>query len=204
VAPPVRLTPTATQAPSAGASPSLRRALAARPLFALGFGGILGAGWVIALGGWLDQAGPLGAVAAFSVGGVIVSLIGVCCAEMMTTLPRSGGEVGPVVNVASTCFAVGYVLVCVGVIRLRRTRPALERPYRVPGGQVIAFAAAAAAVGMTPLSLQGPAAATRRRIPLEWWALVVWLLSGAVVWVATGRTRARVTEAEQRTLVAGI
>jgi amino acid transporter len=474
----------------AGAGATLKRSLGTRQLFALGFGGIVGAGWVIALGSWLDQAGPVGAIAAFSLGGLIVSLIGVCYAEMMTTLPRSGGEVvyayelfgsracfaigwlltlayiattifealsvawligalfpvsagpelyhvwgspvaagdlvlalggmalityvnyrglepaaavqdlftylkiliaavfivaglvggkaanlvplvrvspsgsawagiaavmttapfwfggfntiaqvmeekaprtslrmagrtvvgsiiaaatfycliilaaamvvpwrqlvgvelpaaaafrtafgstllanlvlvaalfgiltvwngvaiaasrvlyalgraqllpgvfarlhprsgsptmaiafvglisalgillgrraiGPVVNVASTCFAVSYVLVCVGVIRLRRTQPALERPYRVPGGIVTAVAAAAAAVGMTVLSLQGPMVAAGGRIPLEWWALAVWIVVGALVWAATGSTRRRVTEQERRALVAG-
>jgi amino acid transporter len=111
--------------------------------------------------------------------------------------------IGPVVNVASTCFAVSYVLVCVGVIRLRRTQPALERPYRVPGGIVTAVAAAAAAVGMTVLSLQGPMVAAGGRIPLEWWALAVWIVVGALVWAATGSTRRRVTEQERRALVAG-
>src|SRR6185503_12573869 len=70
----------------------LARSLKSPELFALGFGGIVGAGWVVAIGGWLEQAGPGGAIVAFAIGGVVMSLVGVCYAEITTTLPVSGGE----------------------------------------------------------------------------------------------------------------
>ena len=99
------------------------------------------------------------------------------------------GAIGPVVNVASTCFAVGYLVVCVGVLRVRRAYPAVERPYRVPGGQATAFVASVAAAGMILLSLQGPATAARGRIPLEWLVLAAWSAIGAGVWAITRRQR---------------
>ncbi|MEJ7812284.1 MAG: APC family permease [Gemmatimonadaceae bacterium] len=111
--------------------------------------------------------------------------------------------IGPVVNVASTCFALGYLLVCAGLLRLRRTRPDLDRPYRVPGGAVTIPAAALTAAGMVVLSLHGPLAGAARGIPLEWWVLVAWVVLGAAFWVVTRALRGRVSEAERRALIAG-
>ena len=39
----------------------------------------------------------------------------------------------PIVNAASSCLALSYLVTCVAVVRLRRSRPDAERPFRVPG-----------------------------------------------------------------------
>jgi amino acid transporter len=44
------------------------------------------------------------------------------------------GGIAPITNMSATSFAIVFTLVCVGVLRLRRSRPADPRPYRVPGG----------------------------------------------------------------------
>ena len=61
--------------------------------FALAFGSMIGVGWVTAVGGWLDQAGPVGAIVAFVLGGAIMLCIGLCYAEATPMLPVAGGEV---------------------------------------------------------------------------------------------------------------
>ena len=71
----------------------LQRGVGARQFFTLAFGSIIGVAWVVVLGTWLDIAGPLGAVLGFALGGALMLLIGLCYAELMTTLPAAGGEV---------------------------------------------------------------------------------------------------------------
>jgi amino acid transporter len=66
------------------------------------------------------------------------------------------GAIIPIVNLASACFALGYLLICLGVLKLRRERPEHERPYRVPGGVVTAGLALAGSVFMLFLSLYQP------------------------------------------------
>lgn len=109
----------------------------------------------------------------------------------------------PVVNVASCCFAMSYLLVCLSVLKLRRTRPELERPYRVPGGRLTAVLAAAASLLMIGLALYQPAMAAYGRVPMEWTVLSVWTLLGCVFWMAAQGLRGRISEPERRALILG-
>ncbi len=73
--------------------PTLRRSIGRTGFFALAFGSMIGVGWVTALGTWLEQAGPLGAIIGFGAGGLLMICIGLCYAELCAMLPLSGGEV---------------------------------------------------------------------------------------------------------------
>jgi amino acid transporter len=87
--------------------------------FALAFGSMIGVGWVTAVGGWLEQAGPLGAILAFVFGGAIMICIGLCYAEATPMLPVAGGEVayaylafGPFKSfVVGWSLAFGYIAI---------------------------------------------------------------------------------------------
>ncbi|MBS0421409.1 MAG: APC family permease [Proteobacteria bacterium] len=61
-------------------------------LFTVLFGSIIGVAWIVATGMWIGQAGPIGALLAFGVGALIMSLIGLCFAEMMTLFPDANGS----------------------------------------------------------------------------------------------------------------
>lgn len=61
--------------------------------FTLAFGAMIGVGWVTAMGQWLTDAGPLGSMIAFAVGGAVMILVGLCYAEVTPMIPVSGGEV---------------------------------------------------------------------------------------------------------------
>ena len=78
----------------------------------IGFGSMIGVGWIIVLGDWLTQAGPMGAILAFVCGGLVTMLVGVCYAELATLLPVSGGEVAYAYEIFGlrTSFAMGWVL----------------------------------------------------------------------------------------------
>jgi amino acid transporter len=62
-------------------------------LFTLGFGAIVGAAWIIAVGQWISQAGPLGAAVGLVAGAAILAVISLCYAELGARYPEAGGEV---------------------------------------------------------------------------------------------------------------
>ncbi|WBX86291.1 APC family permease [Sphingosinicella microcystinivorans] len=70
----------------------LRRVITAGGFFALSFGSIVGSGWVVLLGDWLNRASPGGAVLAILAGGSAMVLVGLCYAELAVRYPRAGGE----------------------------------------------------------------------------------------------------------------
>jgi amino acid transporter len=94
------------------ARPVLGRSIGTAGFFALAFGSMIGVGWVTALGSWLSQAGPLGAIAAFLAGGLLMVAIGMCYAELTPMLPLAGGEVAYAYRASGTrkAFVVGWFL----------------------------------------------------------------------------------------------
>lgn len=58
---------------------------------ALGFGAMIGFGWVVLTGGWLESAGTMGAVAAILVGGAIMAAVGFVYSELTSAMPLAGG-----------------------------------------------------------------------------------------------------------------
>jgi APA family basic amino acid/polyamine antiporter len=84
-----------------------------------------------------------------------------------------------------TLFALA--LVCVGVLVLRRTQPALDRPFRVPGSPWIPLAGAAVCVYL----MTGLPIAT-------WLRLVIWLAIGLGIYFLYGRASARQTRTSSK------
>ena len=74
------------------AAPLLRRAIGPSGYFSISFGSIVGSGWVLVLGEWLRAAGPGGSIVGFVLGGLIMILVASCYGELMSRLPRAGGE----------------------------------------------------------------------------------------------------------------
>src|SRR4051794_31203403 len=91
---------------------ALRGELGAVQFFTLALGAIVGVGWVVVLGDWLRQAGPIGTIVGLTAGGLVVCVIGLCYAEMGTTVPTNGGEVAFAYEVfgAPMSFLVGWLL----------------------------------------------------------------------------------------------
>jgi amino acid permease len=69
-----------------------KRVLDSKEVLALAFGAMIGWGWVVLAGGWVQSAGSLGAILAFAIGGVAVILIGLTYAELASAMPLTGGE----------------------------------------------------------------------------------------------------------------
>ena len=100
---------------------------------------------------------------------------GTAVALMSALIPLS--ELAELVNIG-TLFA--FVLVAIGVLVLRRTRPDLPRAFKVPGVPVVPILAALASFY---LMLNLPAA--------TWVRFVIWMAIGLVVYFAYGARKSR-------------
>jgi APA family basic amino acid/polyamine antiporter len=84
------------------------------------------------------------------------------------------GSLTPIEKLAYLCnigTLFAFFLVCLGVLVLRFTRPALPRPFRCPWGKGVAAAGALVCLG---LMLHMPAG--------SWWRLGLWLVLGLAVY----------------------
>ncbi|RAR60365.1 amino acid/polyamine/organocation transporter (APC superfamily) [Onishia taeanensis] len=68
------------------------RVLARKDVLALAFGAMIGWGWVVLTGNWIQSAGSLGAITAFIFGGFAIVLVGLTYAELASAMPQVGGE----------------------------------------------------------------------------------------------------------------
>ena len=119
---------------------SLLKVLGNWDVLALGFGAMIGFGWVVLTGDWIGSAGTLGAVLAMVAGGVIMAVVGLTYAELTASMPKAGGEhnfllrgMGPRWSfIGSWGIVGGYVtIVAFEAVALPRTAVALPLP-RVP------------------------------------------------------------------------
>ena len=91
----------------------LKKSLGGVQFFSIGFGGIVGVGWIVYMGLWFSQAGPVGTVLAFLVGGLLMSLVALCYAEVGSMYPVAGGEAVYAYRAFGqlASFVVGWALV---------------------------------------------------------------------------------------------
>lgn len=97
----------------------LKKILGRKDTLALAFGAMIGWGWVVTTGLWITEAGSLGAILAFVIGGILVILVGLTYAELASALPLAGGEhvytykaMGRVASfIATWAIILGYVSV---------------------------------------------------------------------------------------------
>ncbi|MQA04680.1 MAG: amino acid permease [Streptosporangiales bacterium] len=98
----------------------LTRVLGRWDVVVVAFGAMIGFGWVVRTGEFLEGAGTLGAVLAFVIGGVIIALVGLTYAELVAAMPKVGGEHNYSLRamgsrpafVTSWALVLGYVTVC--------------------------------------------------------------------------------------------
>ncbi|MGO1165945.1 MAG: APC family permease [Janibacter sp.] len=81
-----------TNTPSAPAEGQLKRSLGRLETFFIGFGAMIGFGWITTTSTWLNDAGTLGAALGFLIGGAIMSLVGLVYSELVSAMPLAGGE----------------------------------------------------------------------------------------------------------------
>ena len=182
------------------------RVLGRWDVLAVAFGAMIGFGWVVLTGEFLDGAGTLGAALAFVIGGVIMVLVGLTYAELASAMPAAGGEHNYLLRgmgsraafVTSWALVLGYVsVVAFEAVALPSALqflvPQLEtgRLWSVAGSDVFAVWVAVGlggAVVMTALNYLGvrPAAVFQSVIVIFLLAVGAVLLLGSFVGGDTG------------------
>ena len=56
------------------------------------FGAMIGWGWVVSSGGWIQSGGVLGTIVGFIIGGFVIFFVGLTYAELTPAMPKTGGE----------------------------------------------------------------------------------------------------------------
>lgn len=94
---------------------SLEKTFTKGDILALGFGAMIGWGWVMLSGLWVEQGGWGGAIIAFLIGALMCVFVGLCYAELTPALPcadggmvftyRGMGYTSSWMAIWSTCFA---------------------------------------------------------------------------------------------------
>src|SRR5438552_3723809 len=71
---------------------TLARQLRIADYFALAFGTMIGAGWLVLMDDWLGRSGPLGAILGFAIGGLLLLPVGYVYGQWVQRLPDAAGE----------------------------------------------------------------------------------------------------------------
>jgi APA family basic amino acid/polyamine antiporter len=108
--------------------------------------------------------------------------VGLIVAVVTATFPIQ--ILGELVNIGTL---LAFVLVCAGVLILRRTRPDLERPFRTPLVPLVPILGIIACFGLMA-TLPGD----------TWLRLFVWLLIGFVIYFSYGRKHSVLQQERER------
>ena len=61
-------------------------------ILVIAFGAMIGWGWVVSTGGWIEKGGVIGAALGFVIGGIMIFFVGLTYAELTAAMPQCGGE----------------------------------------------------------------------------------------------------------------
>ena len=91
---------------------SLARKLRLADFFSLGFGTMIGVGWLVVMDDWLRRGGPLGAMLGFAIGGALLLPIGYVYGQLVRAMPDAAGEIAYTAAVfpRSISFATGWMM----------------------------------------------------------------------------------------------
>ena len=100
--------------------PTLARKLSRWNYFALGFGTMIGTGWVVLMDDWLGRGGPLGAMLGFALGGILLLPVAYTYGQWVRRLPDAAGEAAYTAEVFPPFVAyltgwimlLAYLIVC--------------------------------------------------------------------------------------------
>jgi len=118
-------------------APTLARKLRTLDYFTLGFGSMVGVGWLVLMDDWLSRGGPLGGMLGFAIGGLLLLPIGYVYARLVAAIPDASAEVAYTAKVfsPSVSFATGWMMFLAYLIVCPWEAVAIGRiaAYIVPG-----------------------------------------------------------------------
>ncbi len=91
---------------------TLARKLRAIDYFTLGWGTMVGVGWLVIMDDWLERGGVLGALLGFVVGGAVLLPIGWVYGKLVAAMPDAAGEIAYTAAAFSrrVSFATGWMM----------------------------------------------------------------------------------------------
>ena len=91
---------------------TLARKLRTVDYFTLGWGTMVGVGWLVIMDDWLTRGGALGAVLGFAIGGALLLPIGWVYGKLVMAMPDAAGEIAytSAVFPAPVSFATGWMM----------------------------------------------------------------------------------------------
>jgi basic amino acid/polyamine antiporter, APA family len=98
----------------------LARKLRVTDYFALGWGTMVGVGWLVVMDDWLQRGGPLGGILGFAIGGILLLPIGYVYGKLVVAMPDAAGEVAytakvfprPISYYTGWMMMLSYFIVC--------------------------------------------------------------------------------------------
>ncbi len=69
-----------------------KKVMSATDILVVAFGAMIGWGWVVSSGRWIQNAGVIGTVLGFIIGGLMIYFVGMIYAELTPAMPKVGGE----------------------------------------------------------------------------------------------------------------
>ncbi len=176
---------------------TLARKLRVFDYFALGFGSMIGAGWLVVMDDWLGRGGPVGAMLAFALGGLLLLPIGYVYGRLVIAIPDAGTEIAYTARVFPPAVSFGtgwmmtlaYLVVCpweaIAIGRLAGyVLPAMNtHPLYSVAGQAVYLPHLALGLALTALLTLVNVRGVRLSASVQSWAtgavLVLFLVFGA-------------------------
>src|SRR2546430_686644 len=92
--------------------PTLARKLRVIDYFTLGWGTMVGVGWLVVMDDWLGRGGSVGGILGFAIGGALLLPIGYVYGQLVMAMPDAAGEVAYTAKVfpQSVSFATGWMM----------------------------------------------------------------------------------------------
>ena len=69
-----------------------KRVMSVTDILVVAFGAMIGWGWVVSSGRWIQNAGVIGTLLGFVIGGIMIYFVGMTYAELTPAMPKVGGE----------------------------------------------------------------------------------------------------------------
>ncbi|HEU4401905.1 MAG TPA: APC family permease, partial [Candidatus Polarisedimenticolia bacterium] len=91
---------------------SLARTLRTADYFTLGFGTMVGVGWLVLMDDWLRRGGPAGVILGFALGGLALVPIALVYGRLVMAMPDAGSEIAYTAGVfpSDVSFAAGWIM----------------------------------------------------------------------------------------------
>jgi amino acid transporter len=91
---------------------TLARKLRSTDYFTLGWGTMVGVGWLVVMDDWLGRGGALGTVLGFAIGGALLLPIGWVYGKLVVAMPDAAGEIAYTAAVfpRTVSFATGWMM----------------------------------------------------------------------------------------------